>query len=500
MTVRFLQSWNGYQPDAVVSGLTNEATLIAAGIATSDTDGGNDGRTYEAKFATDAAGNVTGLVGPDGLIRIAEPEKLPGGLFCDWENNGTLAMVSTDTGDDVALDSSVLFAGKKTIKCTFSSAVSGTYIARYTLTDAISLKGVKTIQVPVKITCNESASGIAQEPTAAFQIWLKTASGKTMRLLCTASKVEPGGWRVFTFNADHTSYLVYSGGATWETFDTEPITIIDIVQTSVAASANYPVWVGPLRANARTTGRVSIRMDGEYISQYTLIKPLLDKHGLKSSLAVTSSLIGSSASYMTTDQISEFYNSGHEVIHHTYNASKTGGYVNATDWPAAADITNDVNAAWDLFRTNGWLRGIGMAVEGYTACFISTTALARQKLVSTGLKAAGVRAFVSSLPGASALHNLAHPVEQAPFAIPGAIQITNTTTTADVIAVIDRCEELGEWGVITIHRAVESSPSSLEMTTANMDTWMAHLAERIGVGSIVCDTIGSVYKEFYGFR
>lgn len=65
MTVRFLQSWNGYQPDAVVSGLTNEATLIAAGIATSDTDGANDGRIHDAKFTTDASGNVTGLVGPD---------------------------------------------------------------------------------------------------------------------------------------------------------------------------------------------------------------------------------------------------------------------------------------------------------------------------------------------------------------------------------------------------------------------------------------------------
>jgi hypothetical protein len=25
MTIRFLKPWNGYQPDAVVSGLTNEA-------------------------------------------------------------------------------------------------------------------------------------------------------------------------------------------------------------------------------------------------------------------------------------------------------------------------------------------------------------------------------------------------------------------------------------------------------------------------------------------
>ena len=67
MTIRFLKPWNGYQPDAVVSGLTNEAALIAGGLASDDLDGGNDGRIYEAKFATDASGNVTGLVGPDGV-------------------------------------------------------------------------------------------------------------------------------------------------------------------------------------------------------------------------------------------------------------------------------------------------------------------------------------------------------------------------------------------------------------------------------------------------
>ena len=68
MTIRFLKPWNGYQPDAVVSGLTNEAALIAGGLASDDLDGGNDGRTYEAKLATDASGNVTGLVVPGGRV------------------------------------------------------------------------------------------------------------------------------------------------------------------------------------------------------------------------------------------------------------------------------------------------------------------------------------------------------------------------------------------------------------------------------------------------
>lgn len=76
MTIRFLKPWNGYQPDAVVSGLTNESALIAGGLASYDLDGGNDGRTYEAKLATDANGNVTGLVGPDGerVLGFVDPD------------------------------------------------------------------------------------------------------------------------------------------------------------------------------------------------------------------------------------------------------------------------------------------------------------------------------------------------------------------------------------------------------------------------------------------
>jgi len=64
MTIRFIQSWNGYQPDQIVSGLTNEATIIAAGIARSDIDGDNDGEVGLAKWSTDASGNTV-LVGTD---------------------------------------------------------------------------------------------------------------------------------------------------------------------------------------------------------------------------------------------------------------------------------------------------------------------------------------------------------------------------------------------------------------------------------------------------
>jgi len=64
MTVRMLQYWNGYSPDAIVTGLSNEAALIAAGYATADLDGANNGLIDDAKLRTTADGSVS-LVGPN---------------------------------------------------------------------------------------------------------------------------------------------------------------------------------------------------------------------------------------------------------------------------------------------------------------------------------------------------------------------------------------------------------------------------------------------------
>jgi len=67
MTVRMLQYWNGHSPDDIVTGLSNEAALIAAGYATADLDGANRGRIDDAKLRTTADGSVS-LVGPDGVV------------------------------------------------------------------------------------------------------------------------------------------------------------------------------------------------------------------------------------------------------------------------------------------------------------------------------------------------------------------------------------------------------------------------------------------------
>jgi len=68
------------------------------------------------------------------------------------------------------------------------------------------------------------------------------------------------------------------------------------------------------------------------------------------------------------------------------------GYVNATDWPTSASIAEDIRLQWSLFKGNGWMRGIGVAVMAFAESFNGATVTeARQKLIRDGLVSGGVK-------------------------------------------------------------------------------------------------------------
>jgi hypothetical protein len=442
---------------------------------------------------------VRGLSGPDGqVLPFGRYPRAAGGIFCDWQSaTGTLSMVSVDPGDDIALDATVTLDGFAVPKCTFSNAASGTYIAKFVFTNPVSLASYATMQVPIKNTCNETASGVGLS-TATFGVWLYPSGGGTIRLQCDFANVPPGAWHVFTFGRESPAGLVQFAGttaATWDILDTQTISEVRFVQGTIAASVNYPVWVGPLRVDARALAHVSICMDGEYSSQYEILRPLLDRYGFKASLAITNSDIGG-AGRMNAAQIDEMYAEGHECIHHVYDATKSNGYANATDWPSAAVISADIRAQWAYFRAKGWTRGIGKIVNSYTNPFDKTVAQARQKLVYEAMRAAGVECSRASTGLYTAQMSLGYGGVR-PFHLRGAVQISNTHTAADIIATITQAETNGEWAIVTAHRAVAASPGSLEMTTANFATWLDYLGERVQRGAIACAPLGEVYDRHW---
>lgn len=474
---------------------TSDSSIIQASDWNADHVDGNGNAL--PTYSYDSSGNVVGLAGPNGVIRLGSKLQTPGAVICDWQPaTGTLAMISTDAGDEVALDTTLWVDGYNPIKCTFSNAASGTYIAEFAFTNAISLKNFKTIQIPIKITSNVAASGIGLSATP-LGVWLYLSGGGTVRLFNNFDSVPPGAWHTFSFSRYSAAGLVQfaSGASAWTDVDSQTITKVRIVQATVAASVNYPVWVGPIRADARTVGRVSIVMDGEYSSQYTILKPILDGYGFKTSLAITYSDIGD-AGRMTEAQIDEMYNNGHECIHHTYDATKTNGYVNATDWASAAAIADDIRDQWNYFLTKGWTRGIGKAVSAFVQPYTNGIAEARQRLILAAMKAAGVECHRESGNLYTTQMSLGNKATK-PFMLRGAIMITNTHTAANVQAVIDQAEANGEWAIITIHRAVASGPASLEMTTADFQTWLDYLNTRVQAGGVQVQPLGEVFDECF---
>jgi len=428
-------------------------------------------------------------------------DRTVGGVAADWSADfGALIVASANANEACALDSSVLIGGKPAVKCTFSdTAGATTYIGRYTPTNPISFKNFVSLEIPFRVTCNESATNVATFANQ-FGIWLKAASGKQARLRVDSSGLQPGGWMVLRWTRSETSTVVsFSGGASdWSFLDTETITAIDFVYAATVAANTAPVWIGPLVVNAQSRGIVTLRMDRQYDSQYSIIKPLLDQYGIKTSLAVVHQSIGTGNS-MTTAQITEMCRDGHEVIHHTYSSTKTNGYANATDWTSAAAISDDINAGWANMRTNGWLSGIGKIVEAYTGnYFASATTKARQLLLKTAFNAAGVEVMATISTG-SKTNNSTRVYGITPGFVRSSLMITSTTTPTQVIAAITQAEQNGEWLIITIHEAVADSatPAGNQMRASDFATWLLYLGGRKAANGVEVLPLGNAYNAIY---
>jgi len=456
-------------------------------------------------------GAVTGVIQADQAAWLASSvsgERISNGtLVCDWGSAGALATTgSTGTGFAFALDSTVQLNGKPAVKCTFPSDASAqNFDARWTPTNPIRLRDVQCIHIPILCTgVNNAMGGIG----APFEVWLVTDDFQNIRMQMSfgggtgnPALGQPGAWHTYSFKRGGTAI---TGGAGFSILDPANRTIIRIrvTQATTGAAANTnPIWIGEIRADVkRTPGRVSITMDGEYSSQYSIIHPLLSANGLRATCFLENAQIDQSGR-CTAAQLGEMYAYGHDMSHHTFAGSKTNGYVNATNWPTSLSIAEDVRAQWADLRTRGWTRGIGFACWGYAYTFESTQTAARQQLVRDGLRAGGVVAMRKSSPynGESKYLLPAARMPVDPLVLSGAIQVTNTHTAQDVMTAIDEAEATGQWAIITLHRAVADgvTPSTLEMTASNMATWMAYLKTRVDAGGIRCAPFGETYSALY---
>jgi hypothetical protein len=104
MTIRMLQAWNGLHQQKIVTTLSgsDEAALVAAGIATYDLDGPAENLRM-AQLVTDAGGNVIGLVDPKGGIVDFYPTSNATPLF-RWVAGDAGSVISVATSTPVTTD------------------------------------------------------------------------------------------------------------------------------------------------------------------------------------------------------------------------------------------------------------------------------------------------------------------------------------------------------------------------------------------------------------
>lgn len=421
-----------------------------------------------------------------------------GATVVDWSASfGALTLATGGTAAACALDTAVQFDGKPTVKCTFSTTATDTFIGRYTLADGVSFKGFKNIVIPIKITAADVVGtvGTAANPLG---VWLKTAGGRQYRLRLVCDGVGPDGWHYFSYNRTETSGLVTLAGgpAAMTDLDNDTITIIDIIHAagSGIVSNAYPVWFGPILRDAIATPVVSLRLDGEYDSQYNLALPILQRYGLAASLMLTHSNIGT-AGYMSVSQIDEMYDAGCEVGLHTYDSTKMNGYANATDWPSGVAIANDIQAGYAAQRTNGWYRGIGTLVEGYTGAYFSgATTLARQKIIRRAMASAGVD-VMCNLRTSGLQKNQIGASGARPLLVSANVSLASATVVADVVAQINQVAASGEWLIILAHEIVEDSvtPTGNKIKVSDFDAICAAIAS----ADVECLPIGEAYAQTY---
>lgn len=442
---------------------------------------------------------ISGVVSKDGMTFAGTP-------ICDWQTNGALSMISANSGEAVALDSSVTCDGVPMVRCT--QAASGTFIADFLFAEPIYLAQLTSLQIPIRFDSNSASAWVGSSNSLQIWIWDDATGTRQWRLNASlraldATELRTGATHVISVGPGANSQGWAFGGtsAPTNTTDMDAYSIARIRIVFVNVSAGAQCWMGHIRANGRRAPVVTICLDGQYISQHNYILPILEAQGLKCSLAIQGNKIALDATRMTAAQLSRAYAAGHEIISWGYDPKTGAGYQLAGDWADAASITADITANFDLMRANGWTRGIGYAVHGSsTNSYNSSVSAARQTIVTAGYQAADVKAIRRGAwaPGSlERCQSVARPAEVDPYTVNGAVQWTSTHASADLIAVTARAKLRGEWGIVTGHRSVVATPGSLEVLNSDLLTWAQSLGDDARAGKVDVLPFGEACR-FYG--
>lgn len=246
----------------------------------------------------------------------------------------------------------------------------------------------------------------------------------------------------------------------------------------------------------RRVSQVSFGFDDGYASAYTLAAPTVEKYGGRMSAAIIADLIGSSANYMTLDNLKDLLTRGHEVFVHG-PLGGTGSLRNYADGNTAG-VTADVAyhraylVAHDL-QSYGSQNVYTFPQELYFWLTGDASAMTNAVKAAGIIGARGQKGSVDPMPS---------PVGQDCF---GPVLVTAGYDTGDTIAtIVARINEAAATGrdvFVYFHKVVSSGATGgLEINSSDFVTLCSTVAANVRAGTQAWGSASDMIHRHAGVR
>lgn len=261
------------------------------------------------------------------------------------------------------------------------------------------------------------------------------------------------------------------------------------VRITPAAGQVADLTIFGLRINPNRKSRIVITADDGKSSWFKYALPLLQARGLVSSNAVIPSLVGSSSSYMTLDQIKALAANGHEILAH----GPVGGAGSLiANYATTADRMADVTGTLAWMEQNRLIER-----PQQRACYIYPQGAFQDSSGDTALldamQAAGIttgRTVTRFLPYS---HDAARATKYGGLITPiighqrQTTQVAEDTEITNITTAISYCADNGLDGILMFHDVIAdqgtfSATTAIEIEVSRLKTILDAVVAQVAAG------------------
>lgn len=366
----------------------------------------------------------------------------------DWTAGGT-------GGGALAVDSSIFTVGTGSLKITCPA--SGNYYG--TKTVSYDLSGTQEVSFDVYVANITDTTGIT--------VYLSNDSGFTNYLSIGITNLVLGWQRIVVNKA----WWTVTGTGTFAS------SIIRVrVRQDCAASGIGIVYFDNLRTGGYTRPKVVLIMDDGFSTQYTLAYAYMKPLGLRATIGVISSAVGTGG-YMSLTQLQELFAAGWDMVNHTVN------HTNLTTFGTAQQMIDEVDPCSTYLITNGLARNGGEKLFLYPNGGYNQAAID----VLTGLNFKAARTIRSQT-------NLMTASPPAAYLNLVTRDLNNTKTLASAKLDIDHAIATGGTIIFESHKFVPSPSVATEFLDTDLTALIDYIYVRVAGGQMDMVTFPEWYK------